>query len=165
MSENIPFPESTQVIWNSPNKARQPVYGATIVETLGRHANYGWRKPGDTFLMANKDIIPVVLARPNDILAYPCAKPFTIVNNKLVNPCNQEVVEAEEAAEAEEVAQAAGELMEIPGIGPVASKRLVEKGITSFDAVAELSEDQLREVKLTSVNIDKVQKWQEDYLS
>lgn len=73
---------SVKIFYNTSNKARHPLSGS--VRIGGVVMNYGYKKQGDVFFVAEGDI----LARPDLFLAFPCKQPFAVKDGKLVDPCS-----------------------------------------------------------------------------
>ena len=113
-----PNVEVVRVIYASTNMARSQLYGGSRV--LGRPQNYGYRKPGDVFDVIVNDIV----AQPNLFHAWPCDQPFTIENNKVINPCGEMGTE-----------ERVGSIEGLPGIGKKTAERLAAMGIFTEEDV------------------------------
>jgi len=134
-----------KAVYVSTNSSRHPVHGPTKA-VLGRAIDYGWRRNGEAFNVAEVDII----ARPDMFIAYPCQEPFIIKNGKILVPCG-----------VEEVSDGFDTLEDIPGVGPSTAEKLVDLGLyTPDDVLTKADEGILKQ--LPAMSRKKVAQWQID---
>lgn len=143
MNSQIDIP-MVKAIYNPTNTARHPLHGATKA-LGGRSVDYGYRKKGDVFNVAESDIV----AQPGLFLAYPCEEPFIINGSKVTVPCGAEKVESELDGMT---------LEDIPGVGPSTADKLVELGLYSpEDVLTKADEGIIGQLPVASRS--KVQEW------
>lgn len=143
MSSEINIP-MVKAVYNPTNEARHPFHGSTK-PLGGRAVDYGYRKKGDVFNVAESDVI----ARPDLFLAYPCQEKFIIKGSKVVVPCGEEEVKSELAEMS---------LEDIPGVGPSTADKLVELGLYSAEDVLTKADEDIIE-QLPVAARAKVQEW------
>ena len=134
-----------KAIYTTANAARHPLHGSVKILS-GRAVDYGWRKSGDVFNVAEVDII----ARPDMFLAYPCKEPFIIKDGKVLVPCGKE-----------KVSDGFDSLEDIPGVGPSAAQKLVDLGLYTPEDVLENADEGILE-QLPAITRKKVAQWQID---
>lgn len=146
MNKEVSIP-MVKVIYHSLNVAKHKVYGVNKLFG-GRSLNYGWRKPGDVFEVAEKDVI----SKPQEFYAYPCDEPFRVEGGKLVNPCGK----------VQSVEKVGGNLTDIPGVGPRVAQKFLDVGLDTQEKIAKnLTEELMQELQLPPMSRNKLREWLE----